>query len=219
MDILNDIELDDEVKSQLTERISQYVESTINESTSGLKNKVDELLNEKKKEQKIRREAEQLAKQEAEEKAKAENDYKQLFESQKSEAEQLRQQIDEMNSMAKKSRISGEAAKLAASMTKDTSRAKLLEQQISQRLTIVDEELRVTDDSGQLTVSSLDELAVRIKESYPFLVDGSQATGGGATKSQASGERPREISRNEFDGLSQIERASFFKSGGKVVND
>lgn len=215
MDILNDIELDDAVKQQIAERFSAQIE----EATTGLKSKVDELLSEKKREQSQRKAAEEAARKEAEEKAKAENDYKQLFESQKSEADSLREQMEKMQKDAQNLRIFNEATKIASSLTKDTGRADILTEKLSQRLTLVDGEIRVTDAKGQLTVSSLQELSSSIQESYPFLIDGSQASGGGATKSQASGERPKEISRNQFDGMNHADRASFFKSGGKVIDD
>ena len=75
--------------------------------------------------------------------------------------------------------IAGEAGKIASRLTKDTNKAQLLQQQITQRLTLVDNEVRVTDESGQPTISSIDELANSIKTAYPFLVDGTQANGGG----------------------------------------
>ena len=52
-----------------------------------------------------------------------------------------------------------------------------------------------------------------------FLVDGSQSSGGSATRTQGSAERGKEISRNDFDGMSQGQRAHYIKSGGKITND
>lgn len=215
MEFLKDIEIDEEVKGKLAEQFESY----LNETTSGLKSKVDELLGEKKRAQKAREEAEAQARLKAEEKAKAENDYKQLFESQKTEADTLRQQIEKMNADIRGQKITAEAAKLAAGLTKDVQKAQLLQQQISQRLTLVDNEIRVADESGQLTVSTLDDLANSIKTAYPFLIDGSQATGGSATRSQGSAERAKQISRSEFDAMNSAQRADFFKSGGKLVDD
>ena len=81
-------------------------------------------------------------------------------------------------------------------------------------------EIRVTDDSGQLTVSTLDDLVVNVKNDFPFLVDGNQATGGGATRSQGRADvGMKEISRSEFDGMKHADRARFLKEGGKVFNE
>jgi len=218
-EIFEGVEIDDEVKNQLAERVNATLQTKLDEETKGLKSKVDELLGEKKAAQKAREQAQLEAKQRAEEKAKAENDYKQLFESQKAEADTLRQTIEKMNGDITREKITGQAAKLASSLTKDTGRAQLLQQQISQRLTLVDGELRVTDENGQLTVSTLDDLTASIKTAYPFLVDGNQASGGSATRSQGSAERSRQITRSEFDAMPQGQRADYVKSGGKIVND
>ncbi len=96
-DLLQDIEIDDSVKSQIAERLDQTVQERIEKETKGLKSKVDELLSEKKKVQQEREEARTQARLEAEEKAQKENDYKQLFEAQKEESNTLRQTIDKMN--------------------------------------------------------------------------------------------------------------------------
>jgi DNA repair exonuclease SbcCD ATPase subunit len=190
------------------------------EQEKGLKRKVDELLSEKKQAQEEKLAAEERARKEAEEKAKANNDYKQLFESQQQEAARLKKQLDELNGNIKQQKVFSTAAKIAAGLTKDTARAKLLEQQISQRLTLVDEELRVTDDSGNLTVSTLDDLTTTIRTNFPFLVDGSQANGGGAARSSGGADGGRkEISRSDFDGMRHGDRAKFIKDGGKVIDD
>ena len=220
MELLNDIEIDDNVKAQISERLQDEVKRQIQSEIAGLKAKNDELLAEKQQRQREIEEANNRAKKEAEEKAKADNDYKQLFEAQKNEAETLRQTIEKMNYEVNQQKVSKEASKLASALTKDTGRAKLLEQQISQRLTLVDNEIRVTDESGQLTVSSLEELTNSIRTNYPFLVDGSQAQGGGAVRAQGRAEvRQRELSRSEFEGLSHYERQQFFEQGGKLFDD
>jgi len=218
-DLLQDVELDDGLKEQLSSRFNEALQAKLNEETTGLKNKVDELLAEKKKVQQEREEARMRAKQEAEDKAAKENDYKQLFESQKQEADTLRSTIEKMNADIRQQKVSTEAAKLAAQLTKDTQRAQLLQKEISHRLTLVDNELRVTDESGQLTVSSLDDLANAIRNAYPFLVDGSQASGGGAVKAQGGAEARKEVSRAAFDKMDQRQRSEFVKSGGKIFDE
>jgi|DEB0MinimDraft_6_1074348.scaffolds.fasta_scaffold33862_2 DNA repair exonuclease SbcCD ATPase subunit len=219
-DLLQDIELDDSVKEQLSERFNQTLEARLEEETRGLKSKVDELLGEKKRVQQEREEAREQARLEAEEKAKAENNYKQLFESRSEENNQLRAQIDRMNAEAQQQKINEQAVKLAAQLTKDTGRAQLLQKEFSQRLSLVDGELRVTDPSGQLTVSSLDDLVNSIKTDYPFLVDGIQASGGGAVKAQGGAEaRGKEMSRSDWEALPPVKRQQFFKDGGKLYDE
>ena len=218
-DLLQDVELDESIKAQLSERFNQALQDKLENETKGLKSKVDELLSEKKKVQQEREQAREMARLEAEQKAQKENDYKQLFEAQKEESNTLRQTIEKMNADITQQKIRGEVAKLAAQLTKDTGRAQLLQKEISQRLTLVDNELRVTDESGQLTVSSMEDLANAIKTTYPFLVDGSQASGGGAVKAQGGAEARKEVSRAAFDKMDQWQRSDFIKSGGKIFDE
>jgi len=209
------IELNDEQR----QAIQAHVQAMIDQEVSGLKSKNDQLLAEKKAKQREAEEAQRMAQQQAEEKAKAENDYKQLFEAQKSEADILRDQMAKMQQDAIQARINAESGRIAGGLTKDTAKAALLQQQIGQRLSIVDDEIRVTDN-GQLTVSTLDDLTSSIKERFPFLVDGSQAAGGGAARSEGRAqERSSEMSRAEFEAMSHQQRAEFFASGGQLFDE
>jgi flagellar biosynthesis GTPase FlhF len=210
------IELNEEQKAAIEAQLQGMVEQQV----AGLKSKNDQLLAEKKAKQREAEEAQQLAKQQAEEKAKAENDYKQLFEAQKSESDRYRQEMEKMQQERIQARIDAESGRIASGLTKDVAKASLLQQQIGQRLSFVDGEIRVLDDSGQLTVSTLSDLTSSIKERLPFLVDGSQAAGGGAARSEGRAqERSTEISRAEFEAMSHQQRAEFFASGGQLFDD
>jgi len=219
MDILNDIEIDEEKKSDLLKNLDILISERVIEATKALKAKNDELLSEKKKTQELARKAEEQARIEAEEKAKAKNDYKELFESQKSEHDKLMAAYNDLQTSIKRQKINTEAGRIAASLTKDLSRAKLLEQQVSSRLTLVDDQIRVVDDNGQLTVSTLDDLTNKIKNDYPFLIDGSQASGGGAARSAGGAvQSAKEISRSDFEGMGHSQRSQFVKAGGRIVD-
>jgi len=182
MDFLNEVELDETVKQQLSEKFNQTLEQTLQE--------------------------------------KKQNDFQQLYESQKQEADSLRKKIEEMNHAVQRQTIGGEAAKIASTLTKDVAKAKLLEKEISQRLSLVENEIRVVDESGQLTVSTLDDLTANIRQNYPFLVDGIQAQGGGAARSHGGADvGNKEISRSQFDELNQAQRSRFFRDGGQIIDD
>lgn len=220
MEFLKEIELDDEIKGKLTEGIQTYVQTQIEEQVTGLKAKNDELLAEKKRIQRDKEKADAEARTQAERIAQEQNDFKQLYESQKTEAEALQVKLQEMTSNIQRQTVMSEAARLASGLTKDVAKAKLLEQQISQRLALVDGEIKVLDESGQLTVSKPESLTESIRENYPFLVDGSQASGGGAARSQGGADAGEKmVSRTDFDAMGQRERASFVKEGGKVIDD
>ena len=223
MEFLNETELDDAVKQQLAEKFKETLDKTLEErvaeEVSGLKAKNDELLAEKKAAQRAKEELDAKARAEKERYAQENGQYQELYESQKQEADGLRKKIEEMNQHALRQQVKSEATKLANSLTKDVAKAKLLEEKLSQRLTLMEGEIRVTDDSGQLTVSSIDDLVGSVKADFPFLVDGIQATGGGATRSQGRADVGfREMSRSEFDGMLQADRAKFLRDGGKIFD-
>tara|TARA_R100000951_G_scaffold111940_1_gene111599 strand:+ start:421 stop:1095 length:675 start_codon:yes stop_codon:yes gene_type:complete len=224
MDFLNEVELDDTAKQKLTDQFNSTLETKLQEKldaeVAGLKAKNDELLSEKKAAQKAKEELDAKARTEKEEIAKKQNDFQQLYESQKEEADSLRSKIQEMNQQVQRQTITGEASRIAAILTKDAAKAKLLEKEISQRLTLVENEIRVTDDSGQLTVSTLDDLTTQIRGNYPFLIDGIQSQGGGAARSHGGADvGNKEISRSQFDSMSQNQRGKFFREGGKIIDD
>jgi hypothetical protein len=63
-------------------------------------------------------------------------------------------------------------------------------------------------------------LVSTVRTDFPFLIDGIQATGGGATRSQGRADVGfREISRSDFDGMKHADRARFLKEGGKIFDD
>ena len=193
------------------------VEGVPEQDVSGLKQKIDKLLGEKKNAQQLAQEAQEMAKAEAAEKLKKANDYEQLYNSSEEERKKSTQELNDLQNKITMQQINGQAQELAQALTKDTARAKLLTEQIQSRLSLVDGEVRVTDNNGNLTVSTLQELTNSIKSDYPFLVDGSQAAGGGAIGSSSGAGDSKTVSRAEFDALDQFARSKFFKDGGKII--
>lgn len=224
METTNELPIEDADKSKLQSDIDSTIEAKVQErldqEIAGLKSKNDELLAEKKAIQKAKEEADAKARDEREKQAQENGQYKELYESQKAENDSLGVRLKEMMENQQRQTIKSEALRLASTLTKDVQKAKLLEKEISQRLTLVDNEIRVTDDKGQLTVSSLDDLSAKIKTEYSFLVDGIQSQGGGATRSIGGASvEVQEMSRSQFDELSQKDRALFVRGKGKIVNE
>ena len=193
------------------------VEGVPKEDVSGLKRKIDELLTEKKTVQQKANEAEELAKAETADKLRKANDFEQLYNSSESERQKASEELATLKANLQKQQIASQAGQVASSLTKDTARAKLLTEQISSRLSLVDGEIRVLDGNGNLTVSTVQELTQSIKAEYPFLVDGSQAAGGGATGGSSGAGDAKQVSRTDFDAMDNRKRMSFVKSGGKII--
>ena len=212
--------LDDSQQSLYSQGEDGYtlnVEGVPKEDVSGLKRKIDELLTEKKTVQQKASEAEELAKAETAEKLRKANDFEQLYNSSESERQKASEELATLKANLQKQQVASQAGQVASSLTKDTARAKLLTEQISSRLSLVDGEIRVLDGNGNLTVSTVQELTQSIKAEYPFLVDGSQAAGGGATGGNSGAGDTKQVSRSEFDAMDAIKRMKFVKSGGKII--
>jgi len=219
---LDQLDLPEEIKSNLDSIIQQkareIADPLVEETVKGLKSKNSELLGKlKSQEAEVQDIQSKLAK--TKNKAGDETELQQLNKALEDKVNSLSATIEEMNQNALKQQIGSEAGRMAAKLTKDVSKANLLQQQIAARLTMIEGQIRVTDESGQLTVSSMDELEGSIKSAYPFLIDGSQAQGGGAIRSESKAQTKLEINRADFDAMSQSKRAEFVKSGGKVYND
>lgn len=192
---------------------------------SGLKSKVEELLSEKKASETKAREAEE-ARQAAqaaieEERARKAGDIESLEKSWAKRFEDQQAIIDgqaaKTANAAVKSAAMGIAAKLAVGANQQN-----LEVFIRERLRYEDDQVKVTDESGSLTIASIDQLTeeFRANDRFASLVTGSQANGGGAASQQGTnGGADKTATRSSFEAMSHPERAAFAKDGGKVIND
>lgn len=70
------------------------------------------------------------------------------------------------------------ALKVAASLTRDTAKAELLKKEIMNYTQHTPEGVKFSGDAGEMTA---EQLGAHITQQYPFLVDGNQSSGGGAT--------------------------------------
>lgn len=218
---LENLDLPDEVKEQLTSLINEeakrIADPLVEDTVKGLKAKNNELIGKlKNADESMLKLQQKMASNEPENSESV----KQLNKALEDRVSSLQSTIEEMNEKARMEKINGIAGTIAARLTRDTARANLLRKEIAPRLTLVEDEARVLDESGQLTVSTIDELESSIKSGYPFLVDGIQAQGGGAARSDGQAiERAKELSRADFDTMSQSQRAQFIKSGGQLFDD
>lgn len=186
------------------------IEGIPQEDVSGLKAQLDRLLNEKKTEQEKRRQAEEQARREAEEKAKAEGDFKQLYESSQTKTAEWEQRYASLQQQVEQGRISQTAITLASGIAGGssdeaiTANTEILSEFISRRLKVMDGEIKVTDDKGNLTVSSLSDLQKEFETAprYASLVRGSQAGGGGAAPK--SGDRVTKT-WEQLTGMERVE--------------
>lgn len=186
-----------------------------------MKGKLDELLTETKKAKDARREAEANAAREAEERARKAGDFEQLHKSSETERQRLMSELDGMRANIANEKRDNAAMKLATELA-DGHNAELLKEFLARRLKYTDDGLKVTDQSGQLTVSTLADLKNEFSNDakYAALLKGNQSSGGGAPGSAKGGGAAgaKTITRSEFAGLDPATQMRHIKSGGKIVD-
>jgi hypothetical protein len=199
------------------------------EDLSGLKNKVDELLREKKAASQKAREAAEEADAARLEAAKKGNDTEALDKSwqEKFNAREveLKKELESLSGTLVKLTSGQTATKIAAEIAVQGS-ADVLLPHLERRLKT---EFRdgspvtvVLDKDGKPSAMSIDELKAEFQNSAAFapLIVGTKANGAGRTGgNESSGAGVNEVSRSEFDRMNQAQRANFAKNGGKLKDD
>lgn len=175
------------------------VEGIPQPDVDGLKRQRDELLAEKKAEQEKRRKAEEEIQRAEKERLAAEGNYKQLFESSQADSASWQQKHEELLRQIEQSSINQTAIKLATDIA-DGPNAEILSEFVTRRLKLVDGQVRVTDASGNLTVSTVDQLKQEFTNDprWSALIRGSQANGGGAANFRGSPTKePKQMTAEE----------------------
>ena len=161
------------------------VQKMIDDQVSGLKNKVEELLGEKKSAAQKAKELEEQQKTQEEERLKEKEQFRELYEREQTSKKELQEQFEEFQNRIKKQEIQNASLKLASELTRDTARGELLQEKASQYAKY-NEDGSVVFELGGVQVDQ-EKVLNHLKEKYPFLVDGSGATGGGASGSTQNG--------------------------------
>lgn len=151
------------------------------EDVTGLKNKLDQLLNEKKQASDLAKSEAEKARQAQEDAAKEKGDFEALANSYKEKIASLENEKKELSEISAKKEIARQASLIAADLSEGPNQ-EILSTFIEQRLRLEGDELKVTDDKGNLTISTVDQLKEEFKTNPKFgaLVIASKASGGGA---------------------------------------
>ena len=160
------------------------VKSQIESETSGLKSKLEELLGETKSAKQKAKELEELQQQEAEARAKEKGEFKTLYENEQKAKAELAEKYEAFEKRIQAKDIETEAVKIASELTRDTKRHSLLQEQIAKLAKYTPEGVKF--EMGGVEVDR-DKVLAHINDNYPFLVDASGATGGGATGGKGGG--------------------------------
>lgn len=181
---------------------AEEVQALLAKETSGLKAKVDELLGESKSAKQKARELEEAQAAIEEARAKEKGEFKELYEREQKAKAELAEKYDSFAKRIQQKEVEGAALSIASELTRDTKRAELLKEQVSKFA-------RYTDDGVKFEMGGVEvdraKVLAHITDNYPFLVDGSGATGGGATGSKGAG--PQKTQGNP--GGSKEERLAY----------
>lgn len=160
------------------------VTARLEHETSGLKSKLDELLGETKTAKQKAKELEDAQAAAEEARAKEKGEFKELYEREQKAKSELSEKYDQYAKKIQAKDIELSSSAIALELTRDTKRAELLKKEISQFA-------RYSEDGVKFEMGGVEvdraKVVAHITESYPFLVDGNQSSGGGAPGGKTGG--------------------------------
>ena len=205
--------------SALQEQLTtlQATNQELADQFDAIKNKNDELLTETKSAKEAKRKAEADAIAEKDRMAKESGDFESLYKSSSEKLQMTESTLSQLQGRIETEQKGNAAMKIAADLA-EGSNIDLLSTFIDTRLSFQEGALKVTDGSGNLTISSLDDLKAEFKNDPKFasLLKGNQSSGGGATGGNNSGSAAKTKSRAEFTALNPADQMKHVKSGGTV---
>lgn len=209
--------LSEEVKAHYQEKDGVFVLDAegfpAGEDVTGLKNKVEELLREKKAEADARRDEEEKRRQAEEDAAKEKGDFEALSKSYLEKIQSLESKISEMEKETETKEIQRQAMVIASEISSGHNQ-EILSTFIESRLRMDGDDLKVTDEKGNLTISTIDQLKEEFKTNPKFgaLVDGPKGSGSGASENNGTGgagKKYSELTEGEKKHLYETDREEF----------
>jgi len=130
------------------------------------------------------RELEEQQRTKEEEALKQQQEFKQLYEREQKAKQELAEKYETFSKTVQQKEIEAAAMNVAAELTRDTKRAELLREQVARYARYTEEGVKF--EMGGVEVDK-EKITSHITENYPFLIDGSGASGGGATGGTTGG--------------------------------
>ena len=184
---------------------AEELQARVDAEVAGLKAKRDELLGLHSKDKERLAELEK-AQQEAEEARQREKgEFKSLYEKTQAELEAERENARKFRQQTQEKELQLAAGSIVGELTRDPKRAELLRKEALQFA-------RYGEEGVKYEIGGVEVDAGKIKEKlaadYPFLVDGSGASGGGAQGGSRNGQAVKKFSEYTGAELSAIRRES-----------
>jgi len=189
---------------------------TESEDLSGLKAKVQQLMDETKAAKQKAREAEEAKAKQFEKTAQEKGEFQTLWEQAQQKLAEKDQELQDFTTRMQQKEIDVAALSVGTQLAKtDAKRASVLADYAAKYA-------RHDGESVQFLVGGIEvdtkALMEHLKKEFPFLVDGSGATGGGAASSRSGGAAQKQISRADFDMMAPDRKMAFVKDGGVIVD-
>jgi len=165
----------------------------------------------KKKLQQLEEERQQVE----EERQKEKGEFKALYEKTQAELEKERREAASFKQTIQEKERESLASSIAAKLTTDEKRAKILKQEAMTAIKY-DPEKGAYIEVGGVPVDK-DKLVSQMKEEYPFLVDAPGASGGGAGGSGTGGGATKKF--NEYTGAELVELKRKDPDGYQRIRD
>jgi len=147
---------------------------------------------------------------------KEKGEFKELWENAEKAKVTTAKELSELKDKIANGARTESALAVALGLTKDTGRAELLKKEALQFISHTEEGgVKLSNPDG--TAWTAEQLGEHLTKTYPFLVDGSQSSGGGAN-GDGGGGTAKTIQRADFDAKNPTEKAALMKDGTKVVD-
>ena len=170
------------------------------------------LLAEKKAEQQKQREAQAEKDALAQEQARKKGDFETLEKQYQDKIAKLEAEIVERDKQRDSDLVKSEALKLASSLSDNEHNQEILQMLIEKRLTAENGQVKVVDDLGNATISTIADLKNEISTSGKFdsLITGTKASGVGATGQGTQGTKTlKDYTEGELIELQKTNPAEF----------
>jgi hypothetical protein len=128
--------------------------------------------------------------------------YKKATESASATAKELQELKDKIATKEREAT----AAQIAGGLTRDTARAELLKKEAIRFVQYTPEGIKINGEDGAALTA--EQLGKHLATKYPFLVDGNQASGGGASGTHNSGGATKKFTDYSASELSAIRKES-----------
>lgn len=131
-------------------------------------------------------------------------EFQQLYQAEQARAGELAAQLEQLRTDVANRAREAAARQVIGTLTTDPKRAALLMHQALPNIAYTPEGVKINGPDGAALTA--EQLAAHLTAEFPFLVDGSKATGGGASGNQSGGAATKRFDQYTSAELSEIHR-------------